>query len=135
VSDLKLIEGDGVNLKLIEGGFAGDVGEAPADAAGADVAEVKRRHPSNAIGRNVIPRFEGEDVTAVRVKLTSASNLEFPRVLRTGEVMRLLVEARCVGVQHLEDPKTGTLVRTQVLKVVDAQPAPWDLDPSAFGDA
>lgn len=75
-----------------------------------------------------IPHFEGEDVVATAAKITSVAALEIEdMVFRMDESVKLVVEARVVGVEHRAN-KDGKLVRVHTLKALDSLVIDWSLD-------
>lgn len=82
-----------------------------------------------------IPDFEGKAVQTTRLRVMSATNLEIDdRVLRTDQIVRLVIEGRVNGIHHKVNEKTGDLERVQTVKAMDVSFLPWDLaDPSDSG--
>lgn len=82
-----------------------------------------------------IPEFEGKTVHGTRLRVMSAMNLEIDdRVLRTDQIVRLVVEGRVNQISHKVDEKTGELMRIQSVKAMDVTFVPWDLtNPSDTG--
>ena len=100
------------------------------DAKGADVTRSTLK---------VVPEepllFEGRVVDACVTKISGLTGLEDSGglVLHTDDRLRLVVEARVTGVNHSVD-KDGKLIRTHSVKVIVADPAPWDpTDPNDDG--
>jgi hypothetical protein len=83
-----------------------------------------------------IPMFEGRPVDAAVVRITgSMPTDELPEVIiSVDDRVRLVGEYRVVAVRHYVDPKTGGLVREQVLKPLVVNTIPWDpSDPNDDG--
>jgi len=76
-----------------------------------------------------IPQFEGMPVSRAEVKISGLPTLttEMP-VFSVDDRVRLVVETKCIGVRHVVDPKTGDVVRQQILTVTDAETCPWEVD-------
>ncbi len=75
----------------------------------------------------LLPRFEGQIVEELRVKLPGVSTLDLdadPHKL--DDIVRLVVTARINRVDHLIDERSGRLVRTETLKVIEALEVPWE---------
>lgn len=67
-----------------------------------------------------IPAFEGKDVHSTKVKFSSLAGLDFGNaVLRTDEIVQLVIEARVTGVAHQVNERSGDLERVQTLKPID----------------
>lgn len=83
----------------------------------------------------MIPNFEGKDVATTRVVIGSTATLDFDQVVvRHDDLVRVIVEARVVGIGHQVNPVTGQLERIQRLKPVEAALTPWDpADPTDGG--
>lgn len=75
-----------------------------------------------------IPLFEGRSVDAAMVRITgSMPTDELPEVIiSVDDRVRLVGEYRVVAVRHYVDPKTGGLIREQVLKPLVLNTIPWD---------
>lgn len=71
--------------------------------------------------------FEGRVVEGTVTKIVGLTGLDDSNgmVLHTDDRLRLVVEARVTGVNHAVD-KDGKLIRTHTVKVIVADPAPWD---------
>ena len=81
-----------------------------------------------------IPRFEGNEVTSTRAKVTSASNLDVgDQAFKMDQTVRMVVETRVDGVSHDVD-KDGKLVRVHRMKVLDSIVIDWKLDLEALRD-
>lgn len=83
-----------------------------------------------------IPKFEGSDVTTTLTKLigTTPVEAESDLVLSMDDRVRLVGEFRVIGVSFKVDPKTGDVVREQLVKVISLTPCPWDpTDPTDDG--
>ncbi len=74
-----------------------------------------------------IPTFEGQDVSAVQAKITALATLDddIP-VFGIEDRVRLVGEFKCIGVRHTTDPKTGNIVRQQILTPVTVHTCPWN---------
>lgn len=76
-----------------------------------------------------VPDYEGKEVAATSVTLTSLANLDVENtVVAIDDVVRFVGEGRVVGVNHVVNDKTGQLVRTQRIKVIEIAVACWDED-------
>ena len=74
-----------------------------------------------------IPNFEGQSVDFTKASFTSGTNLEIDdKVFRTDEVVQFIVEARCAGINHKVNEKTGCLERVHSMKVIDVLPVPYE---------
>jgi len=75
-----------------------------------------------------IPRFEGRQVDAVSIKIAGTMPTDdLPDVtVSVDDRVRLVGEYKVVAVRHYVDPKTGDLVREQVLKPILVTTQPWD---------
>ncbi len=69
-----------------------------------------------------LPRFEGQDVEEIGASFKGASNLELDSIHTVDEIVRLVVEARVVGISHNVNETTGKLRRSHALKIVDVVP-------------
>lgn len=75
-----------------------------------------------------IPFFEGQIVDFTKASFTSGTNLEIDdAVFRTDEIVQFVVEARCAGVNHKVNEKTGAMERVHTMKVIDVLPVPYEL--------
>lgn len=75
-----------------------------------------------------IPFFEGQMVNFTKASFTSGSNLEIEdKVFRTDEIVQFVVEARCAGINHKVNEKTGDLERIHSMKVIDVLPVPYEI--------
>lgn len=75
-----------------------------------------------------IPRFEGEEVTFTKAKVTSVSGLEIgDQVFRLDQVVRMVVEARVVGIDHKVNAD-GKLERVHNMKALDSIVIDWKAD-------
>lgn len=82
-----------------------------------------------------IPRFEGDEVIATKAKITSVGGLEIgDRTFRLDESVKLVVEARVVGIDHKVNT-AGKLERVHVLKAIDSLVIDWGLDMDALREA
>jgi len=94
-----------------------DLPEAPADRQ-------TRRELSASI-----PEFEGQEVSFTKAKITSVSGLEVgDQVFRMDETVRMVVEARVVGIDHKVNPTTGKLERVHLMKALDSVVINWSMD-------
>jgi hypothetical protein len=76
-----------------------------------------------------IPAFEGRAVDSVSIKIHGAmptDDLPENLVVSVDDRVRLVGEYKVVGVRHFVDPRTGDLVREQVLKPIFVNTLPWD---------
>jgi hypothetical protein len=83
-----------------------------------------------------IPRFEGRTVDAASIRIVGTMPTDElpPITVSVDDTVRLVGEYRVVGVRHYVDPKTGDLIREQVLKPLVLDTMPWDTsDPSDDG--
>lgn len=81
-----------------------------------------------------IPRFEGEDVTFTKAKITSVSGLEIgDQVFRMDQVVRMVVEARVVGIDHKVNAE-GRLERIHQMKALDSIVIDWNADLESLRD-
>lgn len=79
-----------------------------------------------------IPRFEGEEVTFTKARITSVSGLEIgDEVFRMDQVVRMVVEARVVGIDHKVN-HDGKLERVHTLKALDSVVIDWNADLDAL---
>lgn len=77
-----------------------------------------------------IPAFEGIPVEGTIIKMSGAAPLEDldGQVIHYGDIVQLMSHFRCVGVHHIEDNKTGKMMRVQVLRPVLMALVPFDPD-------
>lgn len=81
-----------------------------------------------------IPRFEGEEVTGTKAKISSVTGLDVAdQVFRMDETVRLVVECRVVGVDHKVTPD-GKLERVHNFKAIDSVVIDWKLDLDSLRD-
>jgi len=83
-----------------------------------------------------IPPFEGRKVDAAAIRISgSMPTDDLPEMtVSVDDRIRLVGEYKVVAVRHYADPKTGDLIREQVLKPVFVETLPWDAsDPSDDG--
>jgi len=76
-----------------------------------------------------IPAFEGRVVDQVSIKIAGTmptDDLPEDLVVSVDDRVRLVGEYKVVGVRHYADPRTGDLVREQVLKPIFVNTIPWD---------
>jgi hypothetical protein len=74
-----------------------------------------------------IPMFEGQNVSRTIVKISGLSSVDGEMsAFGIEDRVRLVGEFKCVKVLHEVDPKTGDLVRVQVLTPSEVSPCPWD---------
>lgn len=74
-----------------------------------------------------IPEFEGKSVHATALRIMSGGNLDIDdRVLRTDQIVRVVIEGRVNGIHHKVNEKTGELERIQTVKAMDVSFVPWD---------
>jgi hypothetical protein len=77
-----------------------------------------------------IPSFEGRKVDAASVRIAGTMPTDdLPEMtVSVDDRVRLVGEYKVVGVRHYADPKTGDLIREQVLKPVFLDRIPWNSD-------
>lgn len=76
-----------------------------------------------------LPAFEGRVVEQCIMRISGATPLEeVDVVVSVDDVLHLEGEYKVVSIRHYVDPKTGDLVREQVLKPVIATISPWNPD-------
>lgn len=81
-----------------------------------------------------IPRFEGEEVAFTKARIISLSTLEVgDETFRMDQVVRLVVEAKVVGIDHKVNAD-GKLERVHTLKAVDSVVIDWNQDLDALRD-
>ena len=98
-----------------------------------DLTEVIPPPPS--APENKIPYFEGEEVVETKAKITSVAGLEVgDRVFRMDDSVKLVVEARVVGIHHQANSH-GKLERIHTLKAIDSLVIDWGMDMDALRDA
>lgn len=76
-----------------------------------------------------IPHFEGRPVDSTVVKMSGQVPLDealAETVLHMDDAVQLISMFRVVGVDHKVDPKTGQLIRVQILKPIEAALQPID---------
>lgn len=84
---------------------------------------------------DTIPNFEGEEVFSTKAKITSVAGLEVgDRVFRMDESVKLVIEARVVGIDHKPNPQ-GKLERVHLLKAIDSLVIGWGMDMDALREA
>lgn len=76
-----------------------------------------------------VPQFEGSPVSRVEIKISGLPTLsaDIP-VFTVDDRVRMVLELKCIGVRHVVDPKTGDVVRQQILTATDAETCPWNVD-------
>lgn len=79
---------------------------------------------------NEIPNFEGHPVAGTTIRLQGALQSDdlSDVVVSVDDVVQMISQFKVVGVNHKVDPKTGMIVREQVLKPMEAALCP--IDPS-----
>jgi hypothetical protein len=83
---------------------------------------IDEKPPSKAI-----PFFEGQIVDFTKASFTSGTNLEIDdAVFRVDEVVQFVVEARCAGIAHKVNEKSGAMERVHTMKVIDVLPIPFE---------
>lgn len=81
-----------------------------------------------------IPRFEGDEVASTKAKVTGSTNLDVnDDVFKMDQVVRMVVEARVEGVNHVVD-KDGKLTRVHNMKVIDSIVIAWGADLESLRD-
>lgn len=75
-----------------------------------------------------IPDFEGHPVEGTTIKISGALDHQdlSDVVVSVDDVIQMLSQFKVVGVNHRVDPRTGLIIREQVLKPVEAVLAPID---------
>lgn len=70
---------------------------------------------------NSIPNFEGHPVIATAIKMSGATPMDelSDVVIGVDDLVQMISQFRCVGIQHQVNPKTGELIRVQVLRPVE----------------
>lgn len=67
-----------------------------------------------------IPDFEGKTVATTKVRMSSTLGMDIQNtVLKTDDVVYLVVEARVTGISHQVNERTGDLERVQTLKAIE----------------
>lgn len=75
----------------------------------------------------MIPMFEGKDVEASALKIANSSVLDLTDVvLGMDDVIKIEVEAKVTGVNHIVHEPTGRLVRVHTAKAFDARIVPFN---------
>lgn len=86
----------------------------------AEVAEITAPVP-------IVPVFEGKLVDATALKIANSSVLDLTDVvLAVDDVIKIEVEARVVGVNHVVHEPTGRLIRVHTAKAYDARLVPFN---------
>lgn len=84
-----------------------------------------------------IPAFEGRVVDQVAIRIAGSmptDGLPENLIVSVDDRVRLVGEYKVVGVRHYVDPRTGDLVREQMLKPILVDTIPWDAsDPKDDG--
>ena len=82
-----------------------------------------------------IPFFEGKPVTTTKLKVTSTAGLDIEnRVLKTDDIIRIVVEARVAGVNHVVNERSGEMERVHTAKALTVEITPWNSsDPEDTG--
>ena len=77
-----------------------------------------------------IPSFEGHPVEGTTVKMSgSVANEELTDVvIGVDDVVQMVSQFRCIAVHHKVDPRTGLIIREQVLRPIEMALLP--IDPS-----
>lgn len=85
-------------------------------------------HPVSHIGTPPFPLFEGRQVEGALIRISGATPLDEVGdvVVSVDDRVRMVAEYRVVGIRHYTDPKTGDLIREQLLKPLSARLTPWD---------
>lgn len=103
-------------------------------------AEVHQLHgeaaPQNGVVQSPFPAFEGRRVDAAHLRIAGTTPLDEMGdvVVSVDDRVRLVAEYKVTGVRHYVDPRTGDLIREQILKPIYVELAPWDVsDPSDDG--
>lgn len=76
-----------------------------------------------------IPAFEGRVVDQVSVRISGqmpTDDLPENFIVSVDDRVRLVGEYKVIGVRHFVDPRTGDLVREQMLKPIFVNTIPWD---------
>lgn len=79
---------------------------------------------------NEIPDFEGHPVAGTTIKLSGSLQSDdlSDVVVSVDDVVQMISQFKVIGVHHRVDPKTGMIVREQILKPIEAALCP--IDPS-----
>lgn len=84
-----------------------------------------------------IPAFEGRPVDGTMVKMSGAAPMDEAldgQVLGMDDMVQLVSMFQVVGVHHKIDPKTGNLIRVQIIKPIEMTLKPIDpSDPNDVG--
>ena len=89
-------------------------------------APVEYEHRIEVLG-STLPQFEGKEVEFTAAKITSVAGLEIEdSVWPMDHYVRMVIEARVVGIDHKVNEKTGKLGRVHLLKAVDSKVIPWE---------
>lgn len=82
-----------------------------------------------------IPFFEGKPVTTTKLKVTSTAGLDINNVvLKSDDIIRIVVEARVSKVSHDVNERTGEMERVHTAKAISVEIAPWNpADPNDTG--
>jgi hypothetical protein len=86
--------------------------------------------------RAPLPTFEGRVVNRCEMRIVGTTPLVDldDTTVSVDDRVRMIGEYRVVAINHYTDPKTGDLVRQQVLKPQEATTYPWDpTDPKDDG--
>lgn len=83
---------------------------------------------------NEIPPFEGHPVEATIMKMSGAAPLDelADTVIGVDDVVQMISQFRCIGIDHKVDEKTGHLIRVQLLRPIEFALMP--IDPSDPND-
>ena len=75
-----------------------------------------------------IPAFEGHPVEATIMKMSGAAPLHEMAdvVIGVDDVVQMISQFRCIGIDHKVDEKTGLLVRVQLLRPMEFALMPND---------
>ncbi len=76
-----------------------------------------------------IPRFEGREVSYVVIKISGVGKVQMEEttVFSMDDLVRLVGEYRCVGVNFKED-RDGQIYREQTVVPKEIDTCPWDPD-------
>lgn len=82
-----------------------------------------------------IPFFEGKPVTTTKLRISSTIGLDIDNaVLKSDDIIRIVVEARVSGVNHTVNERTGEMERVHTAKAISVAITPWDAnDPHDTG--
>ena len=91
------------------------------------MSEAEVHHIGSGV-QSPFPMFEGRHVDAAHLRIAGTTPLDEMGdvVVSVDDRVRLTAEYKVVGVRHYVDPRTGDLIREQILKPLFVELAPWD---------